>query len=323
MELLENLFETGKYDASQLAQSLRSIQNLFQTSAEKRSTLINQLYEMAARRTPPFEHKEWNMIRFRIYTLIAILDPQTRRAPLVSVRTSSGLIFYVVTLLLSPEDVVQQFMECSEVLIDIAFQSRAEDFHIRTAVSYATQFPVLIADSSPVDVYRPLFLAAFQRIPNQSAVVFNDAATQWLRELIWTLCKRTSTCPPEVIDCIPLFFRMGKTCSCPVLGAWFSIWYQASRKRMIPKDHVQAVLGLLKANAKLQINDLPRLFPWNLAIDFYCDIEGLEACSWAMRLVLQTLRLPTMGADMIGRVTDEKCLNAFITRLVKQFEGQM
>jgi hypothetical protein len=81
---------------------------------------------------------------------------------------------------------------------------------------------VLIADSSPVDIYRPLFQVAFQRIPNQNAVVFNDLANHGLRELIWTLCTRTNTCPPEVVDCIPLFFRLGETCSCPILGAWFS-----------------------------------------------------------------------------------------------------
>jgi hypothetical protein len=103
----------------------------------------------------------------------------------------------------------------------------------------------------------------------------------------------------------------------------FSIWYQASSKRMIPKDHIQAVVAVLKVNAKLQLNDLPRLFPWILAIDFYSELDSPDACSSAMRLVLQTLRLPTMSPDMMGRVTEEKCLNSFVARLVKQFEAQI
>jgi hypothetical protein len=92
---------------------------------------------------------------------------------------------------------------------------------------------------------------------------------------------------------------------------------------MIPKDHIQAVVGVLKANAKLQLDDLPRLFPWNLAIDFDSELDSLDAYDSAMRLVLQALRLPTIGPDMMGRVTEEKCLDSFIARLVKQFEAQM
>ncbi|OHT01501.1 hypothetical protein TRFO_31648 [Tritrichomonas foetus] len=330
MDYLRDLSSQEDFSISQLSNALQSLQDdiVLDTTGtfERKKQIISELFFIAGKPKVSMKKDLWERVRFNIYCFIASMLPDHNMIPPISLKTSSGPLFYIISLLLkyrqSNAEQIDELINIFNIFKNDIYSTKTtvHQFYTRSMLAYSHFIPILILRDKPEKI-EELFKPIFDIIKDRNKVMLknekNDNTTmtyqayQFINELVNFLnLKKVDRLFNEAGKIMMVSIRFNIPISSVLIHQYFPFIKSCFSKECQYADKVNGLIKMAEIffqNSQTRINDVFKgVIDIHHSFDFFESVSEKKQIIQVMHFICQIFH-PKM--QNFHGLDDKKILN--------------